>query len=108
MTLKQFSVSRNVPLPNETVRMRGNTWHWDTLPNGLIKVLLYLTDVDESRGYGGDEAAMTQVTFKMAGTKVWGKLASPASIPKEWLLELMERGFRPTCADGVSGTRSSL
>lgn len=105
VTLKQFSVSRNVPLPNETVRMRGNTWHWDTLPNGLIKVLLYLTDVDESRGcMVVMRHNVTQVTFKMAGTKVWGKLASPASIPKEWLLELMERGFRPTCADGVSGT----
>ena len=104
LTLKQFSVSRNAHA-KETVRQRGTTWHWDTLPNGLTKAIIYLTDVDDTHGcmvvmlHNGTRAA-----FKMAGTKAWGKLASPASVPKEWLLDLMDRGYRPTCADGAAGT----
>jgi len=105
--LKAFSVSRNMPVHNETIRMRGNTWHWDTLPNGLVKVLLYLSDVTDQDGC---MLVMlhnrTGLPFKMVGDKLWGYLASPASVPKEWLHEMMMLGYRPHCASGPAGSMS--
>ena len=105
VTLKQFSVSRNVYIPGETIRMRGNVWHWDALPNGLLKVIIYLSDVDHTRGCMlMMRHNVTGARFKMDGAKVWGMMATPVSVPREWLLEMMDRGYRPKCIAAPAGT----
>ena len=40
----------------------------------------------------------------MDGTKPWGTHNSPAPVPKEWLLEMMRGGYRPSCLAGPKGT----
>ena len=52
-TLRRFRIGRNMNPPGESYRRLATTWHWDsgrTQPDRWLKVLVYLSDVDASRG----------------------------------------------------------
>ena len=106
--LRLFRISRNMVPPSETLRLRANTWHWDTgpvQPDRWIKVLLYLTDADSNSGcMMVVRHNRTGATFKMDGKKIWGPMAAPASVPREWLAEMFWDGYRPECLGGKAGS----
>ena len=106
--LMAFRISRNMVSPGETKRLRATTWHWDTGPANpakVMKVILYLSDVDTR---GGCMLALRHshsgAAFKMDGQKIWGPLAAPASVPREWLAEMFRDGYRPECLSGAAGS----
>ena len=106
--LQKFRISRNMLIPGETLRLRANTWHWDTgpvQPDRWLKVLLYLTDADTQSGcMMALRHGATKAPLKMDGTKIWGPLATPASVPREWLRAMFDDGYRPECLHGEAGS----
>ena len=102
--LQSVKISRNMNLPLERVRSRSMLWHWDSLTEGLVKVVLYLSPrVDHRRGcmvvLTHNE---TGQTFKVQHDAApWGRQLQ--NVPKPWLIELFERGYRPQCILGTTG-----
>jgi 2,5-diketo-D-gluconate reductase A len=106
--LTKLVVSRSVHLPNEVHRTRAMLWHYDGLPEKVVKLLFYLTPVPSNRS--GCMLAMrhneTDLPFKMkyARNSPWGKKLKPVSIAQPWMTDLLDRGYRPRCITGPPGT----
>ena len=94
-------LSRNHHLQGESLRTRSMLWHWDHVGPTQIKVILYLSHVDHNNGcMVAMRHNITGETFKLQGSP-FGKIST---LPKLWVAELMELGYRPTCLGGPPGT----
>ena len=115
-------ISRNVKVVAESVRTRAMLWHWDSLDDDMIKVILYLSDVPDARS--GCMQAMvhnhTRHPAKIRNLKLeaarrfgkknqmtrqlWGSGISPVSLPRPWYADLFRLGYVPRCLGGPVGT----
>lgn len=108
MSRGQHLLSRNHYV-GETVRTRSMLWHWDTNNPHMVKVILYLNDVDHRNG------CMVAMLHNETGRRIklkWG--AQPfgrakgadfgGPIPKPWISELLSGGYRGECLSGPAGT----
>jgi 2,5-diketo-D-gluconate reductase A len=106
--LTKLVVSRSVHLPEEAHRTRAMLWHYDSLPENVVKLLFYLTPVPSNRS--GCMLAMrhneTGLPFKMkfGWSSPWGARLKPVAIAQPWMSELLQRGYRPRCLTGGPGT----
>ena len=104
-TFTVLDVHRNMYGKEEYVRARGALWHWDTGPPTRVKMLLYLSPVDREHAcFVALRHNATGLPLVMDGSKPWGEQNAPAQVPKEWLLQAIEQGYRPTCMAGPPGT----
>ena len=102
--LKTALVSRNVNDFNETYRKLAMLWHWDSLPEDLVKVILYLNDVSQNNGcMSVMRHNHTGEVVKLHPSHPWGRKVV-SNVPKLWLSELIGSGYRPECLHGPSGT----
>ena len=105
-TLHRIVVARNIHVPHEVFRTRALLWHWDGLSEKGVKLLLYLTEVPDNRS--GCMLVMrhrdSRRPFRMARRAVWGGDLRPPSIPRPWMLELLDNGYSPQCITGPAGT----
>jgi len=85
---------------------RSLDWHYDGI-NELVKVLLYLTDVDERSGcFTAFLHTESSVPLRIRPA-VTLEYLNPNDLPNihpEWVAELIEHSFRPWCATGPAGT----
>ena len=103
--LTGFVVHRNMYGANEFARSRGSLWHWDTGPTQRVKMLLYLTPVDAASGcFVALRHNSTGRPFYVNGRKPWGGQNAPANVPKEWMLSMLQEGYRASCLTGPAGT----
>jgi 2,5-diketo-D-gluconate reductase A len=103
------SLSRNIKDFEEANRTRSMLWHWDSMPDDMIKVILYVNDVDYRNGC---MVAMrhreTNQTIRLRSLWPprefpWGPNIFPA-MPRPWLAELLRTGYEPHCLSGPAGT----
>ena len=100
-------LARNLHIPEEIFLSRALLWHVDGALEETIKVMIYLNDVPSS----ADGCMMVMLNNRTGAPfrvqpvdKVWGRYLSPPAVPKPWLVELLDRGFRPHCLRGAAGT----
>ena len=106
--LSKLVVSRSVHLPEERHRTRAMLWHYDSLQDNILKLLVYLSPVPHNRS--GCMLALKHNTsgepFKMrfAWRSPWGQKLKPVAIAQPWMADLLDRGYRPSCLTGPAGT----
>ena len=80
-------------------------WHWDGLAETVVKVILYLSDVDHTRGcmvaLRHNKSASAYHVHHSA--RPWG-VHTFAHVPKPWLVDMIEDGYEPVCLEGPTGT----
>ena len=102
--LKMALVSRNVNDFNETYRKLAMLWHWDSLSEDLVKVIMYLNDVSHTNGcMSVMRHNRTGEVVKLHPSHPWGEKVV-SNVPNLWLSELIGSGYRPECLHGPSGT----
>ena len=100
-----YGLAHSIYSPEEDARGRVGVWHWDSGARGGVKVTVYLTDTDHEHAcFVILRHNETGEPFITDGSRLWGFQAAPVVVPREWLSELFERGFRPHCISGPAGT----
>ena len=103
---RSVRVSRNEPLPQgETLRTRSMLWHWDNGPEAALKLILYLSDVDHTRGCmatmlhnASGKPLKIRATAAPFGPKVF------PNVPTLWMTELLDSGYRRACLAALAGS----
>jgi hypothetical protein len=101
----KYHFARSIYSPTEDARGHVGVWHWDGGGKGQIKVTMYLQDVDHEHAcFTILRHNETGEPFVMDGSRLWGVQSAPIPVPREWISELFERGYRPHCVSGPAGT----
>lgn len=111
LVLKKATASRNANdfPPERHGRSRSMLWHYDGLADGLVKVILYLTDVDDQHGcmvvMKHNRTGAPFAVDPRAATRLFGRLRNTLPVvPALWLSELAAQGYEPTCLAGPAGS----
>ena len=100
-----YSVAYTTYSPTEDARGFVGSWHYDSGSKGEIKVTIYLQDVaHENACFMILRHNVTGEPYITDGSRVWGVQTAPVDVPREWLSELFEKGYRPHCVGGPAGT----
>ena len=100
-----YTVAYSTYSPTEDARGFVGAWHYDGGGKGEIKVTIYLQDVDhETACFMIMRHNVTGEPYITSGSRVWGVQTAPVDVPREWLSELFEKGYRPHCVGGPAGT----
>ena len=112
LTVLKCSFHRRIRSPDTAFRdtvKDAMLWHWDGLvPSGQIKMLVYLSNVTDHDGCmvamrHKETGATVDMQFPRSSElhRAWG---GPVSVPRPWIAELQDRGYRQECLSGGAGS----